>query len=116
MSTVLATERMATPYRWRWRVLGVVLLAGVMDLVDSTVMNVAAPSVHAGIGGSEATLQWLAAGYTLAFGVLFVIGAIGFTLASAACVAFVTAGSALLVYPLIQGREIPRSLTIGGDR
>ncbi|MEU5260791.1 MFS transporter [Amycolatopsis sp. NPDC021455] len=103
MSTLLATERTATPYRWRWRVLGVVLLAGVMDLLDSTVMNVAAPSVRAGIGGSEATLQWLAAGYTLAFGVLlvvggrlgdrwgrrrlFVIGATGFTLASAACAA-----------------------------
>ncbi|MBP2330148.1 EmrB/QacA subfamily drug resistance transporter [Kibdelosporangium banguiense] len=118
MSTLLAAERTATPYRWRWRVLAVVLLAGVMDLLDSTVMNVAAPSVRAGIGGSEATLQWLAAGYTLAFGVLlvvggrlgdrwgrrrlFVIGAIGFTLASAACAAAPNP-SVLIAARVVQG-------------
>ncbi|MGW3959140.1 MFS transporter [Amycolatopsis sp. NPDC005003] len=118
MSTLLATKRAATPYRWRWRVLGVVLLAGVMDLLDSTVMNVAAPSVRAGIGGSEATLQWLAAGYTLAFGVLlvvggrlgdrwgrrrlFVIGATGFTLASAACAA-APDPSVLIAARVVQG-------------
>ncbi|MFD9735499.1 MFS transporter [Umezawaea sp. NPDC059074] len=90
-----------TTHPWRWRVLAVVLLAEIMDLLDSTVMTVAAPSVRAGIGGGEATVQWLTAGYTLAFGVLlviggrlgdrfgrrrlFVLGAIGFTVASALC-------------------------------
>jgi EmrB/QacA subfamily drug resistance transporter len=90
-----------TRHPQRWRVLAVVLLAEIMDLLDSTVMNVAAPSVRAGLGGGEATLQWLSAGYTLAFGVLlvvggrlgdrwgrrrlFVLGAIGFTVASALC-------------------------------
>jgi EmrB/QacA subfamily drug resistance transporter len=87
----------------RWLVLSVVLVAAVMDLLDSTVMNVAAPTVRAEIGGGEATLQWLTAGYTLAFGILlviggrlgdrwgrrrlFLVGAVGFTLASAACAA-----------------------------
>lgn len=87
----------------RWLVLSVVLVAAVMDLLDATVMNVAAPTVRAGLGGGEATMQWLTAGYTLAFGVLlvvggrlgdrwgrrrlFLIGAAGFTLASVACAA-----------------------------
>ncbi|WNV86921.1 MFS transporter [Umezawaea sp. Da 62-37] len=95
------TTPVLPPNPWRWRVLAVVLLAEIMDLLDSTVMNVAAPSVRAGLGGGPATLQWLTAGYTLAFGVLlvvggrlgdrwgrrrlFVIGAVGFTLASALC-------------------------------
>ncbi|PRY45048.1 EmrB/QacA subfamily drug resistance transporter [Umezawaea tangerina] len=77
------------------------MLADVLDLLDSTVMNVAAPSVRAGLGGGPAALQWLTAGYALAFGVLlvvggrlgdrwgrrrlFVVGAVGFTLASAVC-------------------------------
>ncbi|MFF5079281.1 MFS transporter [Actinoplanes sp. NPDC000266] len=87
----------------QWLVLSVVLVGTVMDLLDSTVMNVAAPAVRASLGGGEATLQWLTAGYTLAFGVLliiggrlgdrwgrrrlFLIGALGFTLASVACAA-----------------------------
>lgn len=90
----------------RWWVLVVVLTGAVMDLLDSTVMTVAGPSVRAGLGGSEATLQWLTAGYALPFGVLlviggrlgdrwgrrrlFVIGATGFTLASIACAAAMT--------------------------
>lgn len=85
----------------RWWVLVVVLTGAVMDLLDATVMTVAGPSVRAGLGGTEATLQWLTAGYALPFGVLlviggrlgdrwgrrrlFLIGAIGFTLASVAC-------------------------------
>ncbi|HWO60793.1 MAG TPA: MFS transporter [Umezawaea sp.] len=95
------TSPPTTAHPWRWRVLAVVLLAEIMDLLDSTVMTVAAPSVQAGLGGGAATLQWLTAGYTLAFGVLlvvggrlgdrwgrrrlFVLGAIGFTAASALC-------------------------------
>ena len=39
-------------YRWRWLVLAVILVAEVMDLLDSTVVNVAAPSIRADLGGS----------------------------------------------------------------
>src|SRR4051794_5309840 len=74
-----------------------------MDLMDGTIVNVAAPSIRADLGGSATTLQWLGAAYTLAFAVLlitggrlgdlfgrrrlFIVGAAGFTLASAACAA-----------------------------
>jgi EmrB/QacA subfamily drug resistance transporter len=86
-----------------WAVLAIVLIAEVMDLVDGTIVNVAAPSIRADLGGSAATLQWLGAAYTLAFAVLlitgarlgdmfgrrllFIVGIVGFTTASALCAA-----------------------------
>ncbi|TDU87085.1 EmrB/QacA subfamily drug resistance transporter [Kribbella voronezhensis] len=113
MSTSLTTETAPPPgseqtasatgtaYRWRWIVLGTVLLAEIMDLVDATIVNIAAPSIRAELGGSESALQWMLAGYTLAFAIglitfgrlgdlvgrrrLFLIGAVGFTVASALC-------------------------------
>jgi EmrB/QacA subfamily drug resistance transporter len=107
-----------TPYRWRWIVLVVILAAEVMDLIDSTVVNIAAPSIRADLGGSYSTIQWVAAGYTLAFAVmlitggrlgdifgrrrLFIIGALGFTIASAAC-AFAPSPGALITSRVIQG-------------
>jgi len=90
-----------TPYRWRWVVLGLVLLAEIMDLVDATIVNIALPSIHADLGGSTTDMQWMLAGYTLAFAIslvsfgrlgdllgrrrLFVVGAAGFTIASVLC-------------------------------
>ncbi|HET6154566.1 MAG TPA: MFS transporter [Marmoricola sp.] len=104
MSTDTALTTGAVPdqgYRYRWMVLTVVLLADVMDLLDSTIANLAGPSIRADIGGSETTLQWVLAAYTLTFAVglitsaragdlwgrrrLFVIGMVGFTVASLLC-------------------------------
>jgi len=83
----------------RWAVLAIVLIAEVMDLIDGTIVNVAAPAIRGDIGGSDATMQWLVAAYTLTFAVLlitgarlgdlvgrrrlFMIGIAGFTVASA---------------------------------
>ena len=91
----------APAYRRRWVVLAIVLVAEIMDLLDSTVITIAAPTVRAELGGGTSTMQWWAAGYTLAFGVfmivggrlgdifgrrrVFIVGITGFTLASAAC-------------------------------
>jgi EmrB/QacA subfamily drug resistance transporter len=91
----------ATRYRWRWRALAVVLIAEAMDILDTTTVNVAGPSVRRSIGGGIDLVQWLSATYTLAFAVLlitggrlgdrfgqrrmFLIGAAGFTAASVAC-------------------------------
>jgi EmrB/QacA subfamily drug resistance transporter len=89
------------PYALRWLVALVVLGANLMDVLDSTIVNVAGPAVHRDLGGGADTLQWLSAGYTLAFAVflitgarlgdivgrrrMFLIGSAGFTLFSAAC-------------------------------
>jgi EmrB/QacA subfamily drug resistance transporter len=88
-------------YRYRWTVLVVVMVADVMDLLDATIANLAGPSIRQDIGGSETTLQWVLAAYTLTFAVglitsaragdlfgrrrLFVIGMVGFTAASLLC-------------------------------
>src|ERR1700760_2920719 len=45
-TTALASTDRTSPYRLRWVVAGVVLAANVMDLLDATIVNVAAPPVH----------------------------------------------------------------------
>jgi EmrB/QacA subfamily drug resistance transporter len=84
-----------------WAILGVVLIADMMDLLDSTLTNLAAPSIVRDLGGGVSLIKWLGSSYTLAMGVLlvvggrlgdkyghrrvFMIGQVGFTLASALC-------------------------------
>jgi EmrB/QacA subfamily drug resistance transporter len=113
-----ADARLSQPYRLRWVVAGVVLAANLMDLLDATIVNIAGPSVHRDLGGGASTLQWLSAGYTLAFAVLliagarlgdilgrrrvFLIGSAGFTLFSAACAVAPTIG-VLIAFRALQG-------------
>lgn len=84
-----------------WAGLSVLLLAGFVTIFDLFVVNVAIPSMQAGLSASFAQIGLIVAGYELAFGVLlitggrlgdlfgrrrlFSIGMAGFTLASAAC-------------------------------
>ena len=58
----------------RWRALAVVLVAGFMVLLDVSIVNVALPSIAAGIGADESDLQWIVSGYALAFGLVLVAG------------------------------------------
>ena len=119
MDTAPATTPVSTqPYRLRWVVAAVVLAANVMDLLDATIVNVAAPSVHRELGGGASTIQWLSAAYTLAFAVLliagarlgdilgrrrlFLAGSAGFTLFSAACAVAPTIG-VLIAFRALQG-------------
>jgi EmrB/QacA subfamily drug resistance transporter len=85
----------------RWVALGIVLIAGFMQLVDVSIVNVAIPSIQRDLDASYSQIQWVLAGYQLAFAVtlitggrlgdifgrkrLFMIGMTGFTLASALC-------------------------------
>ena len=55
-------------------ILAVVLIADVLDLMDSTITNIAAPSIVRDIGGGESLIKWLGASYALAMGVLLVVG------------------------------------------
>ena len=55
-------------------ILAVVLIADVLDLMDATITNIAAPSIVREIGGGEALIKWLGASYALAMGVLLVVG------------------------------------------
>lgn len=95
-------------HRLRWWVLGTVLVAEIMDLLDTTIVGVASPAIRRDLGGGTAQIQWIGAAYTLAFAVLlitgarlgdlcgrrrmFLIGTLGFTLCSAVCAVSVNSG------------------------
>ena len=102
-------------------ILAVVLIADVLNLMDSTITNIAAPSIVRDIGGGESLIKWLGASYALAMGVLLVVGGrlgdrygkrrlfltgiAGFTAASLAC--GLAAGPAMLIAGrLVQGEEV----------
>ncbi|HSX07469.1 MAG TPA: MFS transporter [Candidatus Saccharimonadales bacterium] len=52
----------------------IVAFAFVMDLLDSTIVNIAIPSIQSNLGASYATIQWLIAGYSLTFALLLITG------------------------------------------
>ncbi len=102
----------------RWRILAVSLVVGFMSLLDVTIVNVAIPSIRAGLGTSAATIQWVVSGYALAFGMtlvaggrlgdahgrrrLMTIGLIGFVVSSAA-VGLAPGAATIVIARLIQG-------------
>lgn len=64
----------APPDPRRWRALAGCLTALAMTLVDATVVNVALPSIGAGLGARPSELLWVVSGYGLAFGMVPVLG------------------------------------------
>ncbi|GGO83963.1 MFS transporter [Wenjunlia tyrosinilytica] len=98
-------------HRLRWWGLAVVLAAEVMDLLDTTIVGVASPSIRSDFGGSSTQIQWITAAYTLSFAVLmitgarlgdvfgrrrmFLVGVTGFTACSALCAG--ATGSGMLI-------------------
>ena len=56
----------------RWRSLAVCLVASAMTLLDLSIVNVALPSLRESLGADDSDLQWIVAGYALAFGVVLV--------------------------------------------
>jgi MFS family permease len=99
-------------------VLAVVLTGQFMAVLDASIVNVAIPSMHAGLHASGAGLQLIVAGYTIAYAVLMVTGArlgdmfghrrmflagvAAFTLASLGCGVAPSSG-ALVVLRFAQG-------------
>src|ERR1700716_1734444 len=87
--------------RSRWCALIVLCLGSLMIVLDSTIVNVALPSIKKDLGFSQTSLAWVVNGYLLTFGGflllggrlgdllghrrLFLGGIVLFTLASLAC-------------------------------
>src|ERR1700684_2179044 len=98
----------ATANPRRWTILALVLVAECMDLLDGTIVNVAAPTIRRALHSGTTELQWIIGGYALAFAVglitgarlgdiygrrrLFVMGGLGVGAASLACVFAVRTG------------------------
>jgi EmrB/QacA subfamily drug resistance transporter len=54
--------------------LALVCLAGFLDFIDTTIVNVALPSVRQHLGFSEQSLQWVVSGYLLTYGGFLMLG------------------------------------------
>src|SRR3954464_11038569 len=108
----------STPTDGRWLAL-IVLCAGFMMIIlDSTIVNVALPSIQADLGFTQSTLAWVVNGYLIAFGGLlllsgrlgdligrrrvFLFGLALFTAASPAC-GFASSQELLVAARFIQG-------------
>ncbi|WP_333778999.1 MFS transporter [Streptomyces sp. IBSBF 3136] len=117
--------------RRRWFALAIVMAAAFMDLVDVTIVNIAIPSIQRDADASLSQIQWITAGYALAFAAglitggrlgdihgrrrLFLVGIGGFTLASALC-GFAANPEMLVASRLLQGgmaaMMVPQVLSI----
>jgi EmrB/QacA subfamily drug resistance transporter len=108
VSAAAAEATAARGRKWRWLAFGAVITAAVMDLLDSTIAQVAAPTIRRELGGSYAVIEWVTAAYALAMAAglltggrlgdifgrrrVLLTGMAGFVLASAACAAAQSAG------------------------
>ncbi|MER8233669.1 MFS transporter [Streptomyces sp. NPDC094049] len=117
--------------RRRWIALAIVMTAAFMDLVDATIVNIAIPSIERDLGADFGAIQWITAGYALAFAAglitggrlgdiygrkrLFLLGTAGFTVASALC-GFAANPEMLVASRLLQGvaaaMMVPQVLSI----
>jgi EmrB/QacA subfamily drug resistance transporter len=66
--------RAESPPLNRWLILVIACLAQFMVVLDSTIVNVALPSIQRGLHFSPASLQWVINGYTLFFGGFLMLG------------------------------------------
>lgn len=113
-----ATRLDVQPRHHVWSGFAVVLAAMIMNILDSTIVNVAAPSIQRDLSMSSSALEWIAAAYTLAIAVglltggrlgdmfgrkrMLMIGLTGFVLASAGC-AFAWSPGSLIAARVLQG-------------
>lgn len=69
-----STRTGGAPSGRRWIAFSAVLTAMIMNLLDSTILNVAAPSIQRDLGASASAVEWFAAAYTLAIAVGLLTG------------------------------------------
>jgi EmrB/QacA subfamily drug resistance transporter len=70
----MSTTTLTPSRRAAWLGFIVVLAASVMDLLDSTIAQTAAPAIRRDLGGSYAAIEWISAAYTLAMAVTLMLG------------------------------------------
>ena len=58
----------------RWFILAGLITAAVMEVLDSTIVNIALPSAQNDLHFSNADRQWIVTAYSLAFGTLLLLG------------------------------------------
>jgi EmrB/QacA subfamily drug resistance transporter len=104
--------------RRRWIALFVVCLGQLMVILDTTIVNVALPSIQSDLNFSQSSLTWVIDGYLITFGSLlllagrlgdllgrkrvFLLGVASFVIASILC-GIAPSGTALVVARFLQG-------------
>ncbi|WP_406277953.1 MFS transporter [Embleya sp. NBC_00896] len=131
MTSPIVHPEAAPPDRRRWIALAIVMTAAFMDLLDVTIVNVALPSIQRDVDASTSQIQWITAGYVLAFAAglitggrlgdihgrkrIFLIGVTGFTVASALS-GFAVNADMLVASRILQGAMaaimVPQVLSI----
>ncbi|HEY0517209.1 MAG TPA: MFS transporter [Solirubrobacteraceae bacterium] len=126
MSTTIDTARLgasqaeqnARSERRRWIALAVLCLGQLMMVLDSTIVNVALPSIQKDLSFTQGNLTWVIDGYLITFGGLlllagrigdlvgrkrvFLSGLVLFTVASVLC-GLATSQGMLIAFRLLQG-------------
>ncbi len=115
----------------RWWTLAVILSATFMSILDNFIVNVAIPTIQHDLGATVAQIEFVVAGYTLAYAVLlitggrlgdiagrkrlFMLGMAGFVVASALC-GFAPTANLLIAFRVVQGLSaalmVPQVLAI----
>jgi EmrB/QacA subfamily drug resistance transporter len=101
-----------------WEAVSIVLVGAFMALLDTTIVNVALPSIRTGLHASASSLEWIVSGYALAYGLAlvpggragdrfghkttFLVGLTIFTLASVGCGISQTQGQ-IVAARIVQG-------------
>ena len=104
--------------RERWLAFAVLCLGDIMIVLDTTIVNVALPTIKSSLGFDETGLVWVVNAYLLTFGgflllggrladlfgqrLLFLIGIVSFTVASVAC-GLAVSREMLIVARAVQG-------------
>lgn len=132
MSTTAPGVAAASTITGRARTIALICLlaASFMELMDATVVNVSLSTIRHDLGASSAQMQWIVAGYPLAFAVclvvgarvgdrfgrrrIFLVGLVGFGLMSLAC-GLAANPEQLVAFRILQGvaaaAMVPQVLT-----
>lgn len=120
----------AVRHRRRWIAVAALLIGQAMDLLDATIVQIAAPTMHQSLGGATSDIKWFTGGYTLPFALflitggrlgdavgrrrMFVLGVSVFMASSLAC-AFAPSVAVLLAFRAVQGTAAAAAMpqTIG---
>jgi len=113
---VAITARTKTDRRWLG--LFAILAATLINVLDTSIVNIAGPTIHRELGGDYSALQWLTAGYTLALAAgmltggrlgdmygrkrMLMMGTTGFLVASVLCTITPTTNT-LIATRVLQG-------------
>jgi MFS family permease len=72
VESVLESGRAPDPRRWL--ALAVLMVGGFMDLLDTTIVNVAVPSIQHHLHATSSGVEWIIAAYSLAYGSMLITG------------------------------------------